>query len=350
MTEYELNQLINPKKDMIKTKSKHRQPLETLIQGRRNELNSTLLTPSIRLTFTLSEPSKERISVKGDLSMLKGSADADGLSNVKEIRIDGKTIDITTDITIDHVVEISEDTFVDAYFYDFTTVGKHTIEYFLDKPIANDGICAILGKCSLFGFIEFDSKISDLEIEMKDITEIKNTSFSLSNINSITLPESITVVEDYAFTFCTGLPSVDNVMYINIYAIGVTDNTLSEYTIKNGTTRLMAGTFTDCQDLINIIIPDTVTRIADGAFSSCESLSSITIPSSVTSIGDNAFRSCISLSGVIMKSTIPPTLGANAFYETNDCPIYVPSASVNTYKTASGWNRYTNRIQPIPTE
>ena len=33
--EYEINQLINPKKDIVKSNSKHRDNIETLIQGRR---------------------------------------------------------------------------------------------------------------------------------------------------------------------------------------------------------------------------------------------------------------------------------------------------------------------------
>jgi hypothetical protein len=41
-------------------------------------------------------------------------------------------------------------------------------------------------------------------------------------------------------------------------------------------------------------------------------------------------------------------LGNNAFYNTNNCPIYVPSASVNAYKSASGWSTYASRIQAIP--
>jgi len=41
-------------------------------------------------------------------------------------------------------------------------------------------------------------------------------------------------------------------------------------------------------------------------------------------------------------------LGNNAFYATNNCPIYVPAASVNAYKTATNWKSYASRIQAIP--
>jgi hypothetical protein len=36
------------------------------------------------------------------------------------------------------------------------------------------------------------------------------------------------------------------------------------------------------------------------------------------------------------------------FYETNNCPIYVPAESVEAYKSAEFWSDYSNRIQAIP--
>jgi hypothetical protein len=39
---------------------------------------------------------------------------------------------------------------------------------------------------------------------------------------------------------------------------------------------------------------------------------------------------------------------SSVFNYTNNCPIYVPSASVETYKSASGWSGYASRIQAIP--
>jgi hypothetical protein len=58
---------------------------------------------------------------------------------------------------------------------------------------------------------------------------------------------------------------------------------------------------------------------------------------------------CSGLTSIIVNATTPPKLSnSNAFNNTNDCPIYVPSGSVNTYKSASGWSTYASRIQAIP--
>jgi len=95
-------------------------------------------------------------------------------------------------------------------------------------------------------------------------------------------------------------------------------------------------------------IGDCVVTIGVQAFYYFTSLTSITIGSSVTTIEPLAFNSCESLESITCLATAPPTLGVMALNITNDCPIYVPSASVNAYKSASGWSNYASRIQAIP--
>ena len=101
--------------------------------------------------------------------------------------------------------------------------------------------------------------------------------------------------------------------------------------------------------LLSVEIGNCVTSIGAAAFYRCSGLTSIDIPSGVTSIGNYAFQYCTSLTSVTVNPTTPPSLGYFVFDNTNYCPIYVPSASVNAYKSASGWSTYASRIQAIPT-
>ena len=98
----------------------------------------------------------------------------------------------------------------------------------------------------------------------------------------------------------------------------------------------------------SVTISDTVTRIGNSAFFNCSGLTRCTIGSSVTYIGEWAFFNCSGLTSITVNATTPPVLEADIFDNTNDCPIYVPSGSVDTYKAADGWSNLASRIQAIP--
>ena len=94
-------------------------------------------------------------------------------------------------------------------------------------------------------------------------------------------------------------------------------------------------------------ISDSVTSIGDSAFGNCTGLTTVTIGTGITSIGDTAFAdSNRSLASVTVRATTPPNLGGGAFNDTaSNFVIYVPAASVNTYKFE--WDEYALLIQAI---
>ena len=107
------------------------------------------------------------------------------------------------------------------------------------------------------------------------------------------------------------------------------------------------NTFEVCDSLTSIIIPNSITKIGDEAFYFCESLTTITIPNSVTESGKRAFSYCRNVTSVYCKSTTPPIGYAKMFYSPDSrLKIYVPRASVSAYKTADGWSKYADAIEP----
>ena len=173
--------------------------------------------------------------------------------------------------------------------------------------------------------------------------------YSCRGLTSINIPSGVTSIGETAFGDCTSLSSINipsGVTSINYQAFS-SCSSLTSVTIPNSVTSIGNYAFQYCSSLTSVTIPNSVTNIGSSAFRGCRSLTSIDIPSGVTSIGDRAFDTCNSLTSITVNATTPPTLEWGVF-DGSTCSIYVPSQSVQAYKSASGWSEYASRIQPIP--
>ena len=101
-----------------------------------------------------------------------------------------------------------------------------------------------------------------------------------------------------------------------------------------------------CSALTSVDGLSNVTSIGSYAFSNCTSLTSVDGLSNVTSIGDYAFLNCSALTEFVLSVSAPPQLGNGAF-NSMTFSIYVPDASLDTYRTATNWSAYASRIHPM---
>lgn len=109
--------------------------------------------------------------------------------------------------------------------------------------------------------------------------------------------------------------------------------------------------FRGCTSLTAVTLPENYSSyISDNAFQGCNKLKNITIPSGTTGIYDGAFSGCTSLQyiKILRENEIVFLRNTNALANTNNCPIYVPSNLVNSYKSANGWSTVASRIKAIP--
>ncbi len=199
-----------------------------------------------------------------------------------------------------------------------------------------------------------------------------------STLTSITIPETVETIGNYAFYGCRELIEINynatnannltsgNRVFYNAgqngdgitVNIGANVESLPNYIFNpyggssyapNITTvdfakgskceSISTYAFSSCSSLTSITIPSSVTRIDASAFEGCSSLTSITIPVSVTSIGNSAFASCFALAEVYNYSSLTITNNIGNGYAGNYAKVI--------YNLSAGDSKPATRITVV---
>ena len=179
--------------------------------------------------------------------------------------------------------------------------------------------------------IKFDSEVTKIGY---------NAFYNCSSLKSVTIPDSVTTIEGYAFLYCSSLNKFNSKYASEDGRCLIIDGTLhsfapaglSEYTIPSGITTIGIGAF-HSSNLTSVTIPDSVTTIGNFAFYNCRSLTSIDIPNRVTTIGVSAFDNCSSLTSVTISNSVRE-IRSCAFYK---CSSLTSVDIGNSVGTIGGW-------------
>lgn len=148
------------------------------------------------------------------------------------------------------------------------------------------------------------------------LTYIGNSAFSncklLTNINFL---EGLITIEDYAFTECVSLQNITLPNTLTKIGAFSFHNCTTLITIDNlKATNILNGAFSGCIKLKNIILPLNIDNLSGSLFKNCSSLTSIIIPNNVTVIGSNCFYECNSLTNILINNNSSlNSIESNAF-------------------------------------
>ena len=174
------------------------------------------------------------------------------------------------------------------------------------------------------------------EIEGEPVTVIGKEAFLNGGMKYVYLPNSVTVISEYAFHNCEGLTEIiipNSVKEIrgeeNSVASGAFSgcSALSRIEIPGSVKELGKFTFYNCHGLKEVIIQNGTERIGGSAFAFCDNLIDVELPDSVTEIGSGAFQGCINLTTIDLPDSVT-VIGNGSFSSSGLTAIHLP-ASLN---------------------
>lgn len=163
----------------------------------------------------------------------------------------------------------------------------------------------------------------DTVIFGNDVEMIGDFALSALNLGTVSIGENVAAVGRGAFANCD-----------NLYDV----------TLGNGVNKICEHAFFECAKIETITLPESLEVLEDYALNGCESIISITIPERVTTIGEYCFANCSSLETLYLMPTTPPSL-ENIYAIPDGVDIFVPSESLDLYRTAEVWRRLADAIQ-----
>lgn len=201
----------------------------------------------------------------------------------------------------------------------------------VNKYITNYTSAEIKADASIFGLGEVTSAYDHShyvvgKLEGTTLTITRNGSESdgklatisrvtdFKKITKVVIEPGIEIIDGYAFENCENLVNIelpDTLTEIGRYAFLNCFN-LHTVELPDSVTSLGYATFMNCTSLKNITLSNGLKTLSDAAFFNCSSLESVTIPDNITVIAMQAFTNCSNLSSVEFSKNLT-WIGFSAF-------------------------------------
>ena len=133
-------------------------------------------------------------------------------------------------------------------------------------------------------------------------------------LRAVAMPKA-EAIDDYAFAYCENLETVElpNTLKQLGQRVFYDCVSLGEVQLPQGLETMGSYAFYGCTGLKSVSLPESLTEIPTYAFYHCTGLTELSLPDTVTDIQKHAFYGCSSLAGLTIPTGLK-TLGNYAFY------------------------------------
>ena len=223
---------------------------------------------------------------------------------------DSYTITVPTELDGRKVTGLGESSFSGIYSPDHPK--NYTLRSFCNQiqSVTIPESVTSIGKSAF----ENCSKLDSLIINGVATSMIGALAFAGCNsLTSLSLVGSFQTIGDFAFANCgmTSLTIDATITSIEKYAFS--SSSLTSLSLTGNVQKIGDYAFAYCTSLTSLSLTGNVQKIGDHAFDSCSSLSTATLSKSLTSIGSHAFDACTSLNSIEIPGTVTE-IGDHAFY------------------------------------
>lgn len=210
------------------------------------------------------------------------------------------------------------------------------VRYYWNNTKTNVEVTTPAKGTTYVGDITIPSTITYEDKELS-VTAVRSSAFSENTyLTSVTLPESVTSIGDYAFDSCEGIKKVT----------------------MPGVKSIGHWAFRNCYELESLDFSDKLESIGNYCFDKILKITSITLPETTTNLGGYAFEGNPQITTVTCKAVTPPAvkrgyLDGEEIYtifddtDYGDRVLFVPEESINAYKSALGWHHFGANIKAI---
>lgn len=174
----------------------------------------------------------------------------------------------------------------------------------LEYEISSDGKFAILvgiGTCTDKDIV-IASTYNGIPVARIDSYALYNCQF----IESVTIPEGVTIIHNEAFYLCENIKSVtlpSTLEWIQDWAFAGCES-LETVRIPDSVTQISIRAFSDCKNLFSLTLGASVELIEESAFENCTSLDYVKFPKSLRLLANDAFAGCTALTNIHYAGTI----------------------------------------------